>query len=360
MPDTFNSELASFLHDALRAHEVAATRDGDALVFAGTDMRLSAAIVSEQTFSTHASVQLDVRFEIGPGRTIIESCAGIGESIPDAVENAKRSFVANAFHVLVAAFARASKGQVNEERWESGGHTFRAILGNMTGRGEAPQTAAPTRWIEDVEAMVRAAKLTPRTHWLRVYCARSAGDDHVTEVLLDNEPWPELAARVAAFAWPKTDGFYSVRIFVVLDGGFDTSRAVAALHRLADRPDEEIVRALVAEGASPAHAEKLVDFVPIAFGRPVLKRLGVRAEGEGVIVVGGAERTFRLTDDPVFADALALANEAYTRGAIAPDVFKSVVMRGAELRAVNEALSAGSHAKDLVLSAPRFSQSAPS
>src|SRR5262245_41571703 len=127
MADTYTAHLATFLEEALRAHDVRATRDGDALVLAGTDMRLSAAIVSENTLPSHASVQRDVRFEVGPGRTIVESCAGVGASIPEAVENAQRSFVANALHVLLAAFARASLDQVTEERWESGGRSFRAI-----------------------------------------------------------------------------------------------------------------------------------------------------------------------------------------------------------------------------------------
>jgi hypothetical protein len=352
------AELAVFLHDALHAHDVEASREGDVLRLAGTDMRLSAAIVSERTFPTHATVQLDVRFEIGPGRTIVESCAGVGGDVAEAVENAQRSFAANALHVLLAAFAGVARDQVSEERWESGGRSFRAILGNVTGRGQPPAGGSPTGWLPLVAAAVRERPLPARTHWLRVYCARNAGADNVTEALLDGEEWPELAARLAAFPWPPTDGFYSVRVFLVLDGGFDTSRAVAAIHRLADRPDAEIVRALVAQGADPVLAEKLVDYVPIAFGRPVLERLGVRASEEGVLLIGSKERRFRLMTDPVFADAVALAREAYTRGSMPGDVFRAVVMRGAELRAVNEALTAGAKAQDLSLSAPCFSPSA--
>ena len=358
MSDSYTADLASFLDEALRAHGVDATREGDVLVLARSGVRVSAAIVSEQSFATHASVQLDVRVAIGPGRTLVESCAGIGNAIPAAIKNAKRSFVANALHVLLGAFGNVSGDQVTVEEWESGGNSFRAVVGNMTGRGEPPEGGPPTAWFAQVKAAVRNASLLPRTHWLRVYVARTAGPDHVTEVLLDNEPWPDLAARIAAFPWPETSGFYSVRTFLVLDGGFDTSRAVAVMHRLAERPDEEVVRTLVSLGADPLHAEKLVDFLPIAFGRQVLGRLGVHASDEGVLVTGGAERTFRLMDDPVFADASTLAAEAYVRGSMNPEIFKSLVMRGAELRAVNQALHGGSDAKNLLLSPPRFSSSA--
>ena len=330
------------------------TRDGDVLVLDGTDMRLSAAVVSEQAFSTHASVQLDVHFEIGPGRTIVESCVGIGASVEEAIANAELSFASNALHVLLAAFAGGETDQVTVEEWECGGVPFRVVLGHMTGRGAPPKGGSPTSWFATVEAAMRAAALSPRTHWLRVYCARTGGPQQITEVLLDNEEWPSLAAELAALPWPATDGFYSVRIFMVLDPGFDTTRAIAAMHRLRDRPDDEIVHALVTEGAHPSHAEQLVDFLPIAFGRPVLERIGVRVPDVAVLVAPEGERTFRLEDDPVFADAVALAREAYRTGSIPGEVFRSLAMRGAELSAVNQALAAGARAEDLVLSPPRF------
>jgi hypothetical protein len=126
------------------------------------------------------------------------------------------------------------------------------------------------------------------------------------------------------------------------------------MHRMHDRPDEEIVDALAALGAPLRHAFALVDFLPIAFGRPVLAKLGVRASETGEIHEGEAARTIRLLDDPVFADAAALANDAYAHGTMPPDVFRALVLRGAEIDAVNKALSAGSQAADLVLSPPMF------
>lgn len=357
MADSHAAKLASVLHDALRAHGVGAAREGYALVLAGTDMRLSAVVVSEKALPSRVTVKLDVRFEIGPGRVVVESCAGAGESMDAAVDEAIGSFVAGSLRVLLAAFARAPGEEVTEQSWASGGHSFRAVLGNVTGRGASPQGGSPTGWLAEVEAAVREAPLTRRTHWLRVHCARTAGAEQVTEVQLDNADWPELAARLSRWPWPEPAGFYSVDIFLVLDAGFDTSRAVAALYRLRDRPDPEIARALVAQGATAAHAEKLVDFVPIAFGRPVLERLGVRASEEAVLVEGRVERTFRLLDDPLFADAVALARDAYAHRSMPGDMFQSIAMRGAELAAVSEALKSGANMKSLALSSPRFTTS---
>jgi hypothetical protein len=119
--------------------------------------------------------------------------------------------------------------------------------------------------------------------------------------------------------------------------------------------DADIVRDLIAQGCAPEHAERLVDFVPIAFGRAVLEHLGVRPSADAVAVVRGEERPFRLTEDPVFADAADLARGAYADGTMAPEVFQSCALRSAELNAVNQALTAGAKAGDLQLSPPRFS-----
>jgi hypothetical protein len=353
MTATHQTELAAFLFQALREHGVEASLEGDFVGLGASGMTMSGAIFS-QVHDSWATAQLDVGFDIGPGRTILESCGGFGATLEDAVANAKEGFVDNALHVLLAAFCGVGLDQVNEERWELQGGTARVVIGNVTGRGKPPEGRMPVGWFPLVEAAAREAKLGIRTHWVRVYCARTPDGDHTTEVLLDNEHWPELAARIAAFAWPPADDFYSARVFLVLDRGFDTSRAVAVMHRMHDRPDEEIVDALVALGAERRHAIALVDFLPIAFGRPVLEKLGVRASETGQIQEGGSERTLRLLDDPVFADAAALANEAYAHGTMSADVFRALALRGAELGAVNEALSAGSKAADLELSPPMF------
>jgi hypothetical protein len=353
MNATHQTELARFLFEALREHGVEARLEGSFVVLSPSGMTMSGAIFS-QLNDRWATAQLDVRFDIGPGRTILESCGGFGATLEDAIANAQEGFLRNAFHVLLAAFCGASEDQVNEERWELQGGTARAFIGSATGRGKQPEGGMPVGWFPLVEAAVREAKLGVRTHWLRVYCARTPDGNHTTEVLLDNEHWPELEARIVTFAWPLAAEFYSVRVFLVLDRGFDTSRAVAVMHRMHDRPDEEIVDALVSLGAEKRHAIALVDFLPIAFGRPVLAKLGVRVSETGEIHEGEATRTLRLLDDPVFADAAALANAAYEHGTMPADVFRALALRGAELGAVNQALSKGSKAEDLLLSPPMF------
>jgi hypothetical protein len=355
MADTHVPELVAFLHQALVEHGVEAALDEGFVGFPRTGMAVSAAVVSEQSYETHATVQLDVRFDIGPGRTVVESCGGIGADLPAALADAQQSFLRGSFHVLAGAFCGAASDQVTEERWELRGGAARVVIGNLTGRGTPPAGGLPHAWFSLVEAALREAPLSVRTHWLRVYCARSPDGDHTTEVLLDNEAWPLLAERLAAWPWPGGEEFYSARVFLVVDRGFDTARAVPVIAQLSERPDEEIIDALVALGAPRPQAIALCDFLPCAFGRPVLAKMGISASEEAELHEGDAPpRTVRLRDDAVFADALALAEEAYAHGTIAPDLYRALVLRSAELQAVHQALQGGAQPADLTLSMPIF------
>lgn len=355
MADAHVPELTAFLHEAFREHGVDAALEDGFVGFPATGMTASAAVASEQVYESHATVQLDVRFDLGPGRALLESCAGIGADLPAALADAQQSFLRNSFHVLLGAFCGVLGDQVTEERWALQGGEARVVLGNLTGRGAPPGGRLPHAWFHLVEAALREAPLSVRTHWLRVYCARTPSGDHTTEVLLDNQPWPHLAERLAAWEWPVGEEFYSARLFLVLDRGFDTARAVPVIGRLHDRPDEEIIDALVALGAPRRQAVVLCDFLPCAFGRPVLAKMGIAASEEAEVHEGDAPpRTVRLRDDPVFADALALAEEAYQHGTIAPELFRALVMRSAELQAVHQGLEQGARPEDLTLSAPTF------
>ncbi len=375
--DPRSAPLVASLHRALQGSGVdteplEAHGDGrESLVLAGTDMRLSAAIgaLSREPSRGPAAAapgaagfraRVDARFQIGSGRVVLEACTGEGDTEDAAVAAAVGLFVDGPLPVLLSALLPAGRrplaAPVEPEPWSSGSTTFRAFCRGIGG-------GAPAALRAELRAAVASASLSVRTHWVSVRGLRSASD--ALEVYLDGAPWPAGLARLSRLARPsgasQDDGSEVERadgLFVLLDAGFDTSRAVAALHRLRDRPDPEIARALVAQGASAALAEKLVDFVPLAFGRPILERMGVRASEHGVLVEGESERTFRLLDDPLFADAVALAREAYAGVTMPGDVFQSIAMRGAELAAVSDALASGASTRNLALSPPRFTTAA--
>lgn len=116
--------------------------------------------------------------------------------------------------------------------------------------------------------------------------------------------------------------------------------ALPVFHAHPDAADGELVEFLTAAGV-PA-AERVVAFLPIAYGRRLLDGL---VELPATFVAGDHEH--RLTDDPIYAAADDLARTEATKADVG-----TIGMRSAEVSVVSQALNAGSNPADLLLSPP--------
>jgi hypothetical protein len=111
---------------------------------------------------------------------------------------------------------------------------------------------------------------------------------------------------------------------------------VAAFHEGTEPPEDDEVRArLRAAGMHDWLAERLITFLPLAFGRRVLPGVALA----GTFNDGGTVRP--LASEPVFLAAAAAAEVADR------DDIERIGLRSAEVHVVNEALHAGSRMADL-------------
>ncbi|MEV5828732.1 DUF6348 family protein [Spirillospora sp. NPDC052242] len=111
---------------------------------------------------------------------------------------------------------------------------------------------------------------------------------------------------------------------------------IAAFCAGAEPPsDDEVWERLAGGGVEPWLAQRLMIFLPMAFTRRLFP--DVRFSGEAVAPGG----RIRLADEPVFAAALARAEQA-DRGE-----FERVALRSAEFGAINDALHDGAQLTDL-------------
>ncbi len=211
------SDENAFLLELFRNHGIDVAPVGDWIVFRDRNMRAKAAIVREMKQQVGMSVQLDVRIEIEPGRTIIESFAGVGESKDRAVANAQHNFVVNSFHVILAAFFMPEDEQVTREEWIIGGQRKLVTIGSIGMRGELlVQGEQAAAWFRQFKERLQAKRLEPRTYWVRLYYGQMQREAIACEVLLDNEPWEEMRSEMASIAWPVGEAFYSIRVFLVI------------------------------------------------------------------------------------------------------------------------------------------------
>jgi hypothetical protein len=337
-----------------RTHGVEAVPQDDWITFPGRTIRASAAIVRELPQRTALTVQLDVRLEVGPRRTIIESFAGVGQTLEKASADAVVNFVATSFHVLLAAFFRPDDEQVTREEWTVGGRPALVTIGNAGIRGKPPVPAGQlVGWFGRLRAKLEEQQLRPGTHWASAYHGQMQGRSLACEARLDNVVWPEMQSELAAFAWPAAEDFYGVRLFLVLQvqkgGEVSPQTAVAWLADIVagwgDFTEDDVYTALAEAGVPIALADRAYKFTQTAWGRELLAGLGISfaptylcLNGAGEVVESGL-----LADEPCFATAVGLARKY--RGA--PGFLRLAVM-SADVNTVNNALHAGSKPENLV------------
>lgn len=101
---------------------------------------------------------------------------------------------------------------------------------------------------------------------------------------------------------------------------------------------------------------KLLEFMPLAFGRVLLDGMGIQFSESYIRYDAQTERQKeqRLADEPVYIESFWAATQIVARQA-AGEAFKAVALRSAELDAINKALNAGSKPEDLATSSPCLS-----
>ncbi len=348
------SHLNKLLLELFCAHGVKAALEGAWITFPGSKLKACAVVVREMSYPSGRSAQLDVRLQLAPGRELIESFAGLGESKETAVADAFQNFAANSLHPILAAFFLPRSPDVSREEWFIGGRRGHVTRGRIGVRGTLPdkESAIPP-WLARFGESVRQKSVRPGTHWVRLCYSQTDRKAITLEVLLDNEVWEDLQADMGAVDWPAAEAFYSVRIFLVLEiERGESPTAETAVGWLAEFAaprqaftEAEAYAALADAGVDGSEAARVYGFTQVAWARITLERTGVQFSPEfsclsaaGEVVDAGL-----LVDEPHFAAASAIAPKyAGTPG------YQVLVRQSADYRTAKNALKRGAKPQDLV------------
>ncbi|HTD56433.1 MAG TPA: hypothetical protein VK670_13675 [Silvibacterium sp.] len=133
------------------------------------------------------------------------------------------------------------------------------------------------------------------------------------------------------------------------------SLAVSNLRRFPHLSNDQIFWKLVGSGVDKRRAARLVEFVPVAYSRLLLGKLGVRFSNsfQRAISTGMLSEKQSLSSDPVWHEVVRFATADVEQG-IAKNDLLAIAGRSAEFDAVNQLLNNGSRATDLVLSTIQF------
>src|SRR5260370_39968227 len=115
-----------------------------------------------------------------------------------------------------------------------------------------------------------------------------------------------------------------------------------------DHPDTdecELIPILIKGGVDHFLAEELIAFVPLAFGRALMKRTGATLqETYRTQDANGRPRSYRLLDQPIYCAAHQLAESWYSKGIVGAN-YLAVAGRGPEVRGLNKFLFKGTYPK---------------
>ena len=159
---------------------------------------------------------LSVDALLGDNRLINECFAGLGSG-EDAVADAINNFVVNSLHVLLAAlWDKKEDEQVTVEEWKIGNESYSAFIGGFGTRGSNEnEIQIPDNLFEVIEGVVKSERPSEAISWFRFYFGNVSGEQ-TFEALNNNEIWDEGLKALESVAWPQSDGFYSVRNFMIL------------------------------------------------------------------------------------------------------------------------------------------------
>ena len=167
-------------------------------------------------FPGEQSGQLDIQVMVERDLLIVESFAGAGEP-HERLRNALGNFTLAAFHVLLSVlWKRHDPGMVETRTLQVGDVAFAASIGNVVTRATAgAEPTIPSALLDAVERAIRSERLAPRLHWFSVFFGNVKGE-LTFEPLHDNEPWAAGLEALKSLPWEPTEGFYTVRLFVML------------------------------------------------------------------------------------------------------------------------------------------------
>jgi hypothetical protein len=160
--------------------------------------------------------RLEIDVLLDDNRIINECFAGIGDG-SNGINDALQNFCVNSYHVLLSAFwYNDDPEQVITEKWIINGKSFKVFIGNFGTRGSDGVTPEiPHNLFESIEYAIKNETLDNKISWFRCFFCDVAGA-HTFEALKDNEVWEPGLKALKSLPWKCTNGYYSVRNFIVL------------------------------------------------------------------------------------------------------------------------------------------------
>lgn len=307
MMEKFSQQANTLLSIFFKNHKITCNIVDETIYFPQNDLTIQCHCFDLTTDLTVKVIQLDVcvNYGIVP---LIESCASWADDYEKAFNLVFLKFVQNAFHVILSTFFNSNYDDlVVKETWQINGKNFDVIASPLCIQGDLPKNWS-NDCIEQFQSFLQQEELPDGLHWIRFFYGQNHHQKLAFEILLDNQHYLPLMKQENNFRWIGGENFYSIRLFMTAKRGNDINRIAKII---LDKQEPDIIyKTLLTTGLSNLDAQKAYPFITEAFGRCLIKALGVQDELSHIaLIYNKKEEQFyvNLNTEPLFTEAMRFA-----------------------------------------------------
>jgi hypothetical protein len=150
---------------------------------------------------------------------IEEVFAAFGDTPIEAITGAMEQFCLCMLHPILAACCDClDKEQVTSKKWKYNLFTTANLWsGNVALRSSSGIFVdTPKEWFGSVFDELRHVSIRKGYNWANLYCSRFNNGPLIASASLNQSEWAAGLEATTRLAWPKFDGFYGARLFVIV------------------------------------------------------------------------------------------------------------------------------------------------
>lgn len=190
--------------------------DADGVGVRGNATRLRASLYGSNPNRDGFVVELEFTVRLPSGRTVTDFVAGMGETESAAVDGAFANFTLTTFHVLYKGFINPADSHLAERKVAIGGAERTLLMGDILLLGKTGADANLNAMRTEIAGTLAKLELSPEPHWFKIVYSQNGGKAGTVSATMDNEEHPRLTEDVKSLGWPRSDGFYLAKQFIVV------------------------------------------------------------------------------------------------------------------------------------------------
>ena len=193
--------------------------DAGGVGIANSPTRLRASLYGSNKKATgNHVVEIEFRIILPSKDEIIEYVGGMGTNELQAVDDSLANFLFTTFHVVYKSFMNPSDPHQGLEEMVINGQTRQVAMGDLYSRRS--NNAKEPLDLDSIRAQIRKTigilPLSGQPHWIKLVYYQVDGKPMTVSATVDNEEHSVLTSAIKDIQWPKLDGYYLAKQFIVI------------------------------------------------------------------------------------------------------------------------------------------------